>query len=224
MLRSTVLVAATLFTLALMPPVSADEPPAGHDAQTAIATPEGEEKVPANEFGPSHDEDGEELGVPSDPLSLFHRMDETKDGSLDKFESVDAEFLHHFGHVHGGPTADVPKIIGAMDKDKNAKVDAEEFLAYVAPIAEVAFAKGDFDAADTDGDKHLNYTEWQYSAHAMDGGIPAPGETLHDDPEYTKTLSTAFGALDTDNDKKVSLQEYLNVQGKDQFSQIDTDG
>jgi len=151
-------------------------------------------------------------------------MDETKDGSLDKFEFVDAEFLHHFGHVHGGQTADVPKIIGAMDKDKNAKVDAEEFLAYVAPIAEVAFAKGDFDAADKDGDKHLNFTEWQLSAHAMADGVPAPGKTLHDDPKYTETLKKAFAALDTDNDKKVSLQEYLNVQGKDRFSQVDTDG
>jgi len=187
-----------------------------------VVAEENEQRTPNPLVEDSRELNENAWGVPSDPLNTFHRMDVNKDKVLESSELTDADFLHHYGTVHGGESAEVSRIINAMDNDGDGSINKEEFLAYTSPIAEKAFALSDFTDADTDNSGSLSFDEWQFSSHAVADGVPSPAGKPHTDPKLVQQLTKAFARLDANKDKAVSREEYLSEQGLDKFAQCDT--
>jgi len=152
-----------------------------------------------------------------DPGLMFRDGDQDSSGDMDE-----KEMTHFFGPKRDGVSgyngkviADMAggkdRVVSLMDKNKNGKVCADEFLAHVSPSYHKAIAAEDFDNADTNSDHFLSLVEYKNSNYAIERV-----------PEFIdKGFEEHFKQLDANEDQQLSKEEYVTAAGEDHFAQMD---
>ena len=88
-------------------------------------------------------------------------------------------------------------------------------MTFADPRVEKLYAETDFRVADTDADGSLTFEEYEGSGNALEL------QEIAKDSGADPNLHRAFADMDTNNDKKVSHQEYIAVQGVEMFGKRD---